>query len=82
MKLSDAVILRIEELCIKNNMNKYQLFKASGVPQTTLSSIKKKRALSAKVITIYQICEGFNISLKDFYDSPLFARENLEDWIS
>ena len=79
MKLADAVILRIEQLCIEKNMSKYDLYKASGVPQTTLTSIKKKRSSSAKIITLYWICEGFEISIKDFFDSPLFNRENIEE---
>ncbi|HIT78209.1 MAG TPA: helix-turn-helix transcriptional regulator [Candidatus Limihabitans stercoravium] len=78
MNLTDAVILRIEQLCIEHNMNKYQLFKASGVPQSTLTSIKKKRSNSVKT-TLYSICEGFGISLEQFFNSPLFARENLVD---
>ena len=44
MKLEDAVILRIEQLCLERKMTKYQLFKASGVPQSTLTSIKKSAA--------------------------------------
>lgn len=78
MKLTDAVILRIEQLCIEHNMNKYRLFKASGVPQSTLTSIKKKRSNSVKT-TLYSICEWFGISLEQFFNSPLFARENLVD---
>ncbi len=79
MKLEDAVNLRIEQLCLERKMTKYQLFKASGVPQSTLTSIKKKRSGSAKLITLYWICEGFDISLKEFFDSPLFQRENIEE---
>ncbi len=79
MKLEDAVILRIEQLCLERKMTKYKLFKASGVPQSTLTSIKKKRSGSAKLITLYWICEGFDISLKEFFDSPLFQRENIEE---
>ncbi|MBQ8430922.1 MAG: helix-turn-helix transcriptional regulator [Clostridia bacterium] len=77
MKLEDAVILRIEQLCLERNMTKYDLFKASGVPQSTLTSIKKKRSGSVKLITLYGICEGFNISLEEFFSSPLFHRENI-----
>lgn len=79
MKLVDAVILRIEQLCKEQNKTKYELFKASGVPQSTLTSIKKKRCNSVKVSTLYAICEGFEISLEEFFSSPLFARENISD---
>lgn len=77
MKLEDAIILRIEQLCLEKNMTKYELFKASGVPQTTLTSIKKKRCLSVKIITLYWICEGFEITLEQFFSSPLFSKENI-----
>ena len=45
MLLEDAVALRIEQLCIERGMSKYDLFLKSGVPQSTLTSIKKKRSL-------------------------------------
>ncbi len=77
MKLQDAIILRIEQLCIEKNMTKYDLFKSSGVPQSTLTSIKKKRSGAVKISTLYWICEGFEISLQDFFNSPLFDRNNI-----
>ena len=79
MKLEDAVILRIEQLCIERNMTKYNLFLKSGVPQSTLTSIKKKRSGSVKISTLYAICEGFDISLEEFFHSPLFSRKSLID---
>lgn len=79
MKLCDAVILRIEQLCLEKNMTKYNLFLKSGVPQSTLTSIKKKRSTSVKIGTLYAICEGFEISLQEFFSSPLFERSNLSD---
>ena len=79
MKLDDAVILRIEQLCIERKMTKYDLTMASGVPQSTLTSIKKKRSGSPKISTLYAICEGFNMSLEEFFSSQLFNRENLFD---
>lgn len=77
MKLEDAIILRIEQLCLEKKMTKYELFKSSGVPQSTLTSIKKKRSGSVKAITLYWICQGFEISLEQFFASPLFSNENI-----
>ena len=79
MKLEDAIILRIEQLCAEKKMTKYDLYKSSGVPQTTLTSIKKKRSGSVKLITLYWICEGFDISIQEFFNSPLFLRTNIEE---
>ena len=79
MLLEDAVALRIEQLCIERKMTKYDLSTASGVPQTTLTSIKKKRSRSVKIKTLYAICEGFGITLAEFFSCPLFARDTVHD---
>lgn len=77
MKLQDAIIMRIEQLCKERNMTKYDLSQASGVPQSTLTSIKKKRSGSVKTITLYSICEGFEMTLAEFFGTSLFNRENI-----
>lgn len=79
MKLNEAVATRIKELCRERNMTQYQLFLASGVPQSTLSTIMRCVFPGMKLRIIYEICEGFQISLEEFFRSPLFDRENLED---
>ena len=79
MLLEDAVALRIEQLCIERKMTKYELSERSGVPQTTLSSIKKKRSTSVKLKTLYAICEGFDMSFEEFFACPLFDRNTLHD---
>ncbi len=60
-------------------MTQYNLSIKSGVPQSTLSTIMKCTFPSMKMRIIYEICEGFEISMKEFFDSPLFDRENLID---
>ncbi len=78
MLFRDAVIERIEELKKQKGMTQYMLSERSTVPQTTLISIKRKRSNAVSAKNIYLICEGFDITLTEFYDSPLFARTNLE----
>ena len=80
MQLNEAISKRISELCVQRNMTQYRLSMKSGVPQSTWSTIMNCTFPSMKVRIIYEICEGFEISIKDFFDSPLFDRENLVDW--
>ena len=76
MTLLEATRKRIDELCKINNMNINQLAIASGINPSTIRSFKViKKAPSSD--TIYYICIGFGISIKDFYDSKLF--EYLDD---
>lgn len=74
---SEAMIRRIEELCIANKMNINQLATRAGINPSTIRSIMKKRCDSPKAETVHYICIGFGISLKEFYDSELF--ENIDD---
>ena len=68
---------RIDELCKINNMNINQLAIASGINPSTIRSIFKVIKKAPSSDTIYYICIGFGISIKDFYDSKLF--EDLDD---
>ncbi|MBE6684015.1 MAG: helix-turn-helix transcriptional regulator [Ruminococcaceae bacterium] len=79
MHLNEAIALRIKELCRQKGLTQYALSMKSGVPQSTLSTIMSCTFPSMKMRIIYEICEGFEIGLKDFFDSPLFERENLID---
>lgn len=79
MKLNEAISKRIRELCAERNMTQYALSLKSGVPQSTLSTIINCTFPSMKVRIIYEICEGFEISISEFFASPLFERENIID---
>lgn len=77
MTLLEATRKRIDELCKINNMNINQLAIASGINPSTIRSIFKVIKKAPFSDTIYYICIGFGISIKDFYDSKLF--EYLDD---
>lgn len=72
MTLTDAVRQRIKNLLKQNNMNIWKLYKLTGVSASTLTYfINQKRGLIT-MKTLLHICEGFEISLKEFFDDPLF----------
>ncbi len=77
MTLLEATRKRINELCNANNMNINQLAIASGINPSTIRSIFKVIKKAPSSDTIYYICIGFGISIKDFYDSKLF--DDLDD---
>ena len=79
MPLNEAIAKRIRELCEAENITQYGLSQKSGVPQSTLSTIMNCTFPSMKMRIIYEICEGLEITLKEFFDSPLFERENIID---
>ena len=79
MKLIEATSLRLTELMKEKNLNQYKLFKASGVPQSTISTILANENKTIKLDTVYSLCRGFNIEISDFFSSDLFLTLNLED---
>ena len=79
MKLNEAVAHRIKELCKERGMTQYQLYLKTGVPQSTLSTIMKCSYPSVKLKVIYEICDGLEIGLADFFSSEVFKRENIEE---
>ena len=79
MLLGEAIAFRIKELCKERGLSQYGLHKRSGVPQSTLSTIINCKFPGMKIRIIYEICEGLEISLNDFFDSPIFDRENITD---
>ncbi len=74
--IGSAVIRRINELCGERGITVNKLANISGVTQSTLSNITNGRNNSTTVATIQKICDGLNIGIKDFFNSPLF--DNIE----
>lgn len=79
MKLNEAISKRVEDLLSEREMTQYALFKVSGVPRPTISNVVNCVYDSVKLRVIHEICLGLNISVKDFFDSPLFDIQNLDD---
>lgn len=72
MQLSDATRKRIKFLLIEKNMKLWDLSKAAGISLPTISDFLKNDTKNLRMDTMLHICEGFNITLKDFFDDPLF----------
>lgn len=78
MKLNEAISKRVTELLNERGMTQYQLFSKSGVPKATISNIVHCTYDSMKLRIIHEICQGFGISITDFFNSPLFNEDNLD----
>lgn len=78
MKLNTAVSKRLSELLKDRNMTQYQLYIKSGVPKSTIGNVINCSYDSVKLRIIHEICQGLEINIKDFFDSPLFEEQNLE----
>ena len=78
MLLNQAVSLRLSELLRQHKMTQYQLYIRSGVPKSTISNIMNCAYDSVKLRVLHELCQGMDITLTDFFQSPLFSESNLE----
>lgn len=72
MNVGQAVRERIAELCEEKHININKLANISGITQSTLNNIMSGRNNSTTISTIQKICDGLEITVTDFFDSPLF----------
>lgn len=75
----DAVERRIMELCAQRELTINALANLCGIPPSTIYSMLSQKSNNPGVVSIQKICDGLEISLRTFFDSPLF--ENLEQEI-
>lgn len=78
MTAGEAVKLRILELITNRHITINKLATLSGVTQSTVQNITGGRNHSASVSTIQKLCDGLGISVREFFDSPLFENNEQE----
>ena len=72
MILEEAIRERIYELAQVNNITINKVATLAGIPHTTLLAFMNRDTKDPRISTLLHICEAFNITLKDFFDSPIF----------
>lgn len=76
MNISDAVANRILELCSEYNLTVNKIATLSGVTQSTVNDIVNHKAKNIGIVTIKKLCDGFGITITDFFETERFR--NLE----
>ncbi len=79
MTAKQAVAARILELCHQRGIAINALANLSGVSPSTVYSMLNQKSMNPGVISLQKLCDGLDISLRTFFDSPLF--EGLEQEI-
>ena len=72
MKTKEAVAQRIIELCGERNIAINALANISGVSPSTIYSMLNQKSRNPGVVSIKKICDGLEITVREFFDSPLF----------
>lgn len=69
----------IYKLCRERKWTPNHLAIVSAVPQATIKSILNGESQNPGIVTIKKLCDGFDISLSEFFTTPEF--EELEQEI-
>lgn len=79
MNTYETVKNRILELCKEKHMTIYKLSIESAVAPSSIKSILYGKSKNPGIVTLKMLCDGFGISLDEFFDTEAFR--NLEQEI-
>ena len=79
MTTKEAIANRIIELCRERNMAINALANESGVSPSTVYSMLNEKSQNPGVVSLQKLCDGWQITLRQFFDSSLF--DNIEQEI-
>lgn len=78
MKLSTAVVLRLNNLLQEKNMSNYALRKEIAMSRNTMNTLMSERNGGVNLRTVMQIARGLNMTVAEFLNDPLFESPELD----
>ena len=72
MNTKNAVANRIIELCNQKNIAINALANLAGISPSTLYSVLNEKSQNPGIVTIKTLCDGLDISLREFFNSDIF----------
>lgn len=79
MNTKEAVAKRILALCDERHIAVNALAGISGVSPSTIYSMLNEKSKNPGIVSIKKLCDGLEISIRDFFDCDLF--DNIEQEI-
>lgn len=74
MNTRETIAMRIKQLCKQHKITPNGLSYISAVPQATIKSILNGESKNPGTITIKKLCDGFGITLGEFFSTPEFDK--------
>jgi transcriptional regulator with XRE-family HTH domain len=72
VQVCELVSKRIIELCRERAITPNGLSYLAGVSQSTIKSILGGESLNPGIVTLKKLCDGFEITLAEFFDTKEF----------
>ena len=78
MKISTAVAMRISKLLHERGISQYRFERDNAIPHNTKKKIKSEKNSSVNLKTVMQFARGFNMTVSEFFNDPVFENPDLE----
>lgn len=70
--IKEAIVLRLQRICKEQNIKYNELATRSGVTPSTVYSLMDESRKDMSVITLKKLCDGLDISLREFFNDDIF----------
>ncbi len=74
MGIKKSVTIRIQQLCAEKQMTLNTLANVSGITPSTIYSMMDDERSDIGIVLIKKICDGMEITLKEFFSGGIFER--------
>ncbi len=73
MRIKEAVAQRIVNLCHERKIAINALGNISGINPSTIYSMLNTKSNNPGVVSLQKICDGLDITIREFFDDDLFS---------
>lgn len=78
MTIGEAFSRRIRGLLKERKISLHKFLKDSCIPRSTIVNIEKGNTKCPTLAIVYQVADGFGMTVQEFLNHPLFDREKLD----
>lgn len=79
MTLNEAIALRLKEILRQKGITQYRLSQLSGIAESSISDICRQKCKKLSIHVVYELTDGLEMGIDEFFGSDLFKRENISD---
>lgn len=74
MDISEAVVLRLNELCAQRGITINRLAILSAVTQSTVSDFMRGSTKNIGIVTLKKLVDGLDLTITEFFDTDVFRQ--------
>ena len=78
MTLNEAFAIRAKEIMKEKKITQYKITQETGIYPSTMNYILHGKTRASNFKTMALIIRSLDVSIAEFFDSPVFDFENLE----